>query len=388
MASTYINGLLQDAKCFRCLSEQTHFEVQTYLLAFIQGGSLDPGTLANQARALAALNWQSLTEVKVYLLATLAGFDTNPNNLLIGAKCYPCIPEGMFIEIQTYLLSQDPAGPGITDTNALAQAAKSFQSLSLYDLLQIQVMILANIANLAIDANALIQAAKCMKCFPYPFLLASTIATLDFLEPVPTDSGRTGTTPPDPPAPPPGNPPPGRGGGVPVCTDTLADLTPVLTPTYVAGSLTTVSVLIPRTCCKRGTVDFKGSNSVDMSGAVTVTTHNLPNRTGNYTLSGTDLSIYPYNFFAAQSDCNGGALLGPLSNVVGKTWLPQDSMETYTSGVALNGLNGGATWNGAYAARVNYLDVYQLDTMESYTNGALVNGLNGGTGWGGSYVAR
>lgn len=202
--TTYINALLLDAKCFRCLAEETHFEVQTYLLAYIQGTTTDPATLATQAGSLARLNWQSLIEIKVYLLATLAGFDTSPNILVTGARCYDCIPVGMFTEVQTYLLANDPAAPGIKDPSLLAQAAKSFQSLDPHTLLQIQVMLLALIANQAVDANALIEAAKCMTCFPYPFLIATEIATLDFLEPIPADSPRVNLPPPDPPPPPPG----------------------------------------------------------------------------------------------------------------------------------------------------------------------------------------
>lgn len=53
-----------------------------------------------------------------------------------------------------------------------------------------------------------------------------------------------------------------------------------------------------------------------MSGAVTVTTRNLPNRTASYTLSGIDLSAFGFTYYAARSDCNGGALLGPLSNII------------------------------------------------------------------------
>lgn len=315
-ATTYINGLLQDAKCFKCLSDSTLLEVQTYILAKVAGGSLDPLVLAQQAAPLARLSWQSLVEIKVYLLAQIAGFSVSPNQLVTGTICYDCIPPGLYDVVQTYLLSQDPAGPGITDTNALAKAAQAFQRLDATTLLQIQVMLLAQNANVSADPNSLIQAAKCMQCFPYTILIASLISTIDFLEPVPAGSSRTGLPPPTPPPPPPGQPNPVRGGGVQGCTDTLPNLTPVLTPTYVANNLTTVSVLIPRTCCRRGTVDFLGSNAADMSGAVVVTTANLPNRTGNYTLAGVNLGIYGFAYYAARSDCSGGALIGPLSNIV------------------------------------------------------------------------
>lgn len=314
-ATTYINGLLYDARCFRCLPEATHFEIQTYILSVIAGGSTDPAVLVNQARGLAALSWQSLTEVKVYLLATLAGFDTTPNNLVTGAKCYDCIPPGMLTEVQTYLLAQDPAGPGITDPNALALAAKAFQSLDPHDLLQIQVMLLALIAGLAVDANALIQAAKCMTCFPYTVLIAVEVATIDFLEPIPPTSPRQGRPPPDPPPPPPGHTPPGRGGGIPACTDTLANLTPVVTAHYVAAAITTIDLLVPRTCCKNGHYQVFGANAADMSGAVLVTSGNEPGRTGNWTITGIDVSGAGFQYYAAKSSCTGG-LTSPYSNIV------------------------------------------------------------------------
>ncbi len=316
-ATTYINGLLYDARCFRCLPEATHFEIQTYILSVIAGGSTDPAVLVNQARSLAALSWDSLTEIKVYLLAVDAGFDPDPNSLLTGAKCFSCIPQGMFTEVQTYLLAQDPGGPGITNPNSLAQAAKAFQSLDPYDLLQIQVMLIAQIAGVSVDANALIQAAKCMKCIPQPTLVTVWIATLDFLEPIPADSPRVSLPPPDPPPPPPGQPPPGRGGGiVPHCTDTLAHLTPSLSAHYVSGSVDTIDLLIQRTCCNGGTYQIYGSNDSGMAGAVLLITAAIPARTGHYTVAGIDVSLYGYAFYAAKTVCTGGITTG-FSNIVG-----------------------------------------------------------------------
>lgn len=332
-ATTYINGLLYDARCFRCLPEATHFEIQTYILSVIAGGSTDPAVLVNQARGLAALSWQSLTEIKVFLLATLAGFDTTPNKLVTGAKCYDCIPPGMLTEVQTYLLAQDPAGPGITGPNALAQAAKAFQSLDPHDLLQIQVMLLALMANLTVDSSALIQAAKCMTCFPYTVLIAVEVSTLDFLEPIPGGSARTGLPPPNPPPPPPGGPPPGRGGGVPGgCTDTIANLTPVITAHYVAGAITTIDILVPRTCCKKSSFELFGSNAANMSGAVLVTGGSNPNKTVNWTTTGIDVSGAGFSFYAAQSVCVGG-LTSPFSNIVSAV----NAGDTWAQRVVLNG---------------------------------------------------
>lgn len=401
MGQSYLDALQYDARCFKCLPEATSFEVQTYLLAYIAGGSTDPDTLANQARAFQSLSWTSLMELKLWLLAYQNGISIDPSALQQWSKCFSCIPTGSLTDVQTFLLTQDPAGPAITDTNALALAAKQFQVLSPITLLEIQVYLLAVISNLTPNPNTLMIWARCIKCVPIPIIAQILIAILEYIEPIPPTSPRNTIPSPifvpppyveippiivDPPPTPPPTPP--RGGGVPVCSDTAANLIPVLTPTYVAGSLTTVTALVPRTCCKSGKLAIVGSNSVDMTGFVTLTTVNEPNRTGNWTSAAIDLSGYAYNFFAAQSDCQNGKILSSFSNVVGKTWLPQDNMETYTSGVDVNGLNGGATWAGAYVARNSFLNTYGTDDMESYTDGANANGLNGGTGWGGAYVVH
>lgn len=68
---------------------------------------------------------------------------------------------------------------------------------------------------------------------------------------------------------------------------------------------------------------------------------------------------------------------------------PLDTMETYSSGDFVDGLNGGRTWPGAYVARTNFAGIQVLDTMASYTDGSTLNTLNGGE-WTsvGPYVAR
>lgn len=63
-----------------------------------------------------------------------------------------------------------------------------------------------------------------------------------------------------------------------------------------------------------------------------------------------------------------------------------DSMESYSDGVAVNGLNGGTSWAGAYVDLSGLFGVQAYDSMETYSDGAAVNGLNGGNGFAGAYV--
>lgn len=67
---------------------------------------------------------------------------------------------------------------------------------------------------------------------------------------------------------------------------------------------------------------------------------------------------------------------------------PSDDFESYSDGVAVNGLNGGLNWNGPYVDRAGYFGVQSSDDFESYTDAASVNGLSAGNGWNGSYVDR
>jgi len=65
----------------------------------------------------------------------------------------------------------------------------------------------------------------------------------------------------------------------------------------------------------------------------------------------------------------------------------QDNIESYSDGSAVNGLNGGAgSWGGVYVDRSEFTGLSASDSMESYSDGAALNGLNGGTGFSAAYV--
>ena len=69
---------------------------------------------------------------------------------------------------------------------------------------------------------------------------------------------------------------------------------------------------------------------------------------------------------------------------------PIENFESYSDGVALNGLSGGSGWGGAWVARTSgvFLGTTEIEDFESYADGANLDGLNSGTGWGGAWVAR
>lgn len=315
MAQTYLQALASDARCFSCLTGQTKTQVQAYIVAFTTGLGVDPAAWAIRVKCLNCLTLPELLQVRIYLLATLAGFTTDAASLVRAATCYACFEHGEIATIQTYLLAQDPFGPGITEPKALSQVVSGFRKFNAKTLLQIEVFALATNAGLSTDPSALLAVAKCMPCVPFPLLAAVALEVIDFLEPIPADSPRVNLPPPTPPPAPGGGPPPGRGGGVPGCTDTLANLTPVITAHYVAGNITTIDILVPRTCCKKSSFELFGSNAADMSGAVLVTGGSNPNKTVNWTMAGIDVSLAGFKYYAAQSVCVGG-LTSPFSNIV------------------------------------------------------------------------
>lgn len=272
---TYVNALLLDAKCFRCLPEATLWEVQTYLWSYIAGyRNVDPNALALAAKAMSRLSPQTLLELKAFLLAFINQTGTDPNVMIANARCFDCIPLGMQMDAQTYLLANDSNGPGITNPNALALAAKSFQGLSETTLLEIQIWLIAGIAGVSQDPNDLAALNKCTKCVPLPMLSAIASQSLEYREPIPADSARNGlTTPPVDDGR--GGTGRGRGGGIPTCTDVAANLIPVLTPVYLAGVINTVSARLPKVCCNPDHIDFYQADDAIGTGAVLYATRSL-----------------------------------------------------------------------------------------------------------------
>jgi len=96
-----------------------------------------------------------------------------------------------------------------------------------------------------------------------------------------------------------------------------------------------------------------------------------------------------YTNGAALNGLNGGSgFTGAYVDSPGLTGIQQsDDFESYTDGAALNGLNGGG-WPAAYVDRVGLYTAGSSEDFESYTDGASLNGLNGGSGWTGPFVDR
>lgn len=59
------------AKCFECLTSKQKETIQTYLLAVIAGGSLDPKVLMTSAKCFQCLTPQEQQQVQVYLLCQI-----------------------------------------------------------------------------------------------------------------------------------------------------------------------------------------------------------------------------------------------------------------------------------------------------------------------------
>lgn len=384
--SEYVNALLYDARCFRCLPVATQWEAQTYIMALANGETNpDPLVLAEQAKCLTCLSWQSLMEIRSYLLAAMNETGTDPDTMILNARCFDCIPEGMQTDVQTYLLAQDPSVPAITDLTAAIQAVSAWQVLAPITLLQIQVYQLASIAGVSTDPNDLIALAKCMKCIPNPMLVSIATQSLEYMEPVPSGSAREPLTPPTIP----GGGGTGRGGGLhrtgpPTCTDNLTDLIPFLTPTYTGFTLQTATATITRNCCVGGVVLISGSDDYLFGTGNIITTVTIPPRIAHYTTAAIDLSAGGYDYYRARVICDDG-LISDWSNVIGAIFQPFDYFEQYSNGDAVTGLDGGVDWSCSYDAHDPLKHTYAFDDFESYTDGAAVAGLNAGTGWSGSY---
>ena len=65
------NDLVDAAKCFQCLPSEQKLWVDTYLLAKIAGGSMDPETLAVAAKGFQGIPPGNLRRIQAYLLCQI-----------------------------------------------------------------------------------------------------------------------------------------------------------------------------------------------------------------------------------------------------------------------------------------------------------------------------
>lgn len=72
MAACDTSTVLDQAKCFNCLSIPQLEAIQVYLLATVAGTSTDPATLLNSAKCFNCLTVPQLKAIQVYLLCQIA----------------------------------------------------------------------------------------------------------------------------------------------------------------------------------------------------------------------------------------------------------------------------------------------------------------------------
>lgn len=246
MAISDISTLLENAKCFRCLSHKELIAVQTYIIAYASDQGMDPDTLLNEARCLLCLSQKKLFQIRAYLIASIGGLSTDPQELAGTAQCYRCIPDGYMEAVRAYLFSLDPNGPGTSDPATLEANASAFNGLTPEHSLAIQVYLLANNAGLSTDPNELQELAKCFDCLSFEVLNSVTTNVVDEVE---NDGGI-------------------NGGGETPCVDIPADQVPVITGLYTDGVLTGLSILLPQVCCDPRNVTIYEADDAIGTGAV------------------------------------------------------------------------------------------------------------------------
>jgi len=102
------------ARCIKCLSEATLLEVRVYLLCQLlqtlgMPQSCEPNDLAAAAKCFKCQSG-NLMEIQTYLLARLAGGSMDPDTLAQQAKEFQSLPDSTMEEIQTRLICQIAGG--------------------------------------------------------------------------------------------------------------------------------------------------------------------------------------------------------------------------------------------------------------------------------------
>lgn len=71
MTPEEIAALVADSACFACMSEHELMTLQTYLLAVLAEGSMDPATLLESAACFRCMSQEQLLQVQAYLLSQI-----------------------------------------------------------------------------------------------------------------------------------------------------------------------------------------------------------------------------------------------------------------------------------------------------------------------------
>lgn len=105
-------------------------------------------------------------------------------------------------------------------------------------------------------------------------------------------------------------------------------------------------------------------------------------------------TTYLYRVFSFNS--SGNSSFSNTASVTISDNILNDTMESYSNNVVLNGLNGGhpgnhiyfITWSNAYVDKATTFGVQSYDSIEFYSSGSALNGLNGIYGFTNAYTDR
>lgn len=134
------NSLVDDSRGFRRYSARDSWEVDTYLLAVLAGGSTDPETLMLSARAFESIPSRMFFEVKAYYIAVKGGGTTTAAGLEISAAGYAGLSVKDHHACQTYCLAVIAGGSTVPAT--LLDNAGAFHAVSQRDIELLQMYLL------------------------------------------------------------------------------------------------------------------------------------------------------------------------------------------------------------------------------------------------------
>ena len=348
MADATTNALLDESKCLVCYPDSVQLEMQTYIIAHAAGVGMDPIQLAKDAKCFTCLNPLTLVEAKLYLLARIAQIGTDPVDLLEGTECYECIPQGMLTSVETNDLVNDPASPS-TDPATIARLSRCFGCLSGQTLLEVQVYLLALLANVTPTTEEIEKVIPPIDRIP-PGRIRSVIVR---------QQGRIR-----------------NGGGLvpsgPSCTDVPADLIPTITATYTAGVVSSLDISFPKVCCHPGGywIYARSTDAQLQQGIIPAGNAGLP-----YTASGVDVTgIADSVGYYVKQYCADSSLSASSNTVDYQTG--QAVADDWAARVVANGgadpsaatkLAAATFWTGmivqGLSSKVAWLSIYAPDSL-------------------------